>query len=207
MPVRLNGSTSGYTELSAPAVAGNNSIALPTGNGSAYQILRNGATAGSLEYVDNLVLGTAQASTSGTSIDFTGIPSWVKRVTVILNGVSTGGSTDYVIQIGSGSVITTGYSTQRGYIQGTTSNAANYITNGIVCLGNTGASAVTTGHIVITNISSNTWVASATYSQPNSSLVGFSAGSIALSGTLDRVRITTNNPDTFDAGSINILYE
>jgi len=38
-PVRLNGSTSGYSELSAPAVAGNNTITLPTGNGTAGQVL------------------------------------------------------------------------------------------------------------------------------------------------------------------------
>jgi hypothetical protein len=48
MPVRLNGSTSGYTELSAPAVAGSNTITLPTGAGSANQFLKNGSTAGSL---------------------------------------------------------------------------------------------------------------------------------------------------------------
>ena len=58
-PVRLNGSTSGYSELSAPAVAGNNSIALPTGNGSANQFLKNGATAGALAF------GTTTEDASG----------------------------------------------------------------------------------------------------------------------------------------------
>ena len=51
-----------------------------------------------------LVSGTAVASTSGTSIDFTGIPSWVKRITVMFNGVSTSGTSFKQIQIGSGSV-------------------------------------------------------------------------------------------------------
>jgi len=58
-PVRLNGSTSGYSELSAPAVAGNNTITLPTGAGSANQLLKNGATAGSLAF------GTATEDASG----------------------------------------------------------------------------------------------------------------------------------------------
>jgi hypothetical protein len=58
-PVRLNGSTSGYSELSAPAVAGNNTITLPTGTGSANQLLKNGATAGSLAF------GTATEDASG----------------------------------------------------------------------------------------------------------------------------------------------
>ena len=131
MPVRLNGSTSGYTELSAPAVAGNNSIALPTGNGSAYQILRNGATAGSLEYVDNLVLGTAQNSTSGTSIDFTGIPSWVKRVTVMFNGVSTSGTSAPQIQIGSGAFVSSGYSGTNTWV-GPSSVASAVLANGFL---------------------------------------------------------------------------
>ena len=48
MTIRLNGSTSGYTEIDAPAVAGSNTILLPAGNGSANQFLKNGSTAGTL---------------------------------------------------------------------------------------------------------------------------------------------------------------
>lgn len=39
MPARLNGSKSGYTELTAPPVPGNNTLTLPTGNGSTDQVL------------------------------------------------------------------------------------------------------------------------------------------------------------------------
>ena len=85
MTLRLNGSTSGYTEIDAPAVAGSNTLVLPTGNGSADQALvTNGS--GTLSFADRgrMVLETAQATTSGTFKDFTGIPSWVKRVTVAI---------------------------------------------------------------------------------------------------------------------------
>ena len=58
-PVRLNGSTSGYSELSAPAVAGNITLTLPTGTGSANQFLKNGATAGALAF------GTTTEDASG----------------------------------------------------------------------------------------------------------------------------------------------
>ena len=208
MPIRLNGSTSGYTELSAPAVAGNNSIALPTGNGSAYQILRNGATAGSLEYVDNLVLGTAQNSTSGTSIDFTGIPSWAKRVTVMLNGVSVNGSSNHQIQIGAGSVDATGYisSAAKCFNNGAnvgTSTTGFIMTNGVI------AADLFYGTMTLTLIGANTWVATfVTSFQIAAGAAHFGGGAKTLSGTLDRVRITTvNGTDTFDAGSINILYE
>jgi len=50
MTLRLNGSSSGYTEIDAPAAAGSNTLTLPTGNGSANQFFKNGSTAGELEY-------------------------------------------------------------------------------------------------------------------------------------------------------------
>jgi hypothetical protein len=203
-PVRLNGSTSGYTELSAPAVAGNNSVALPTGNGTTYQILRNGATAGSLEFTDKIVSGTAVASTSGTSIDFTGIPSWVKRVTVMFNGVSTNGTSNLLIQTGiSSGVVTSGYTSNS-----TISSTSTASTAGLIVTQANAAAFTQIGIATIANVNSNTWVYTA-ITIPNTTNNGsYAAGNIALSGTLDRVRITTvNGTDTFDAGSINILYE
>ena len=92
----LYGSTSGTTTIAAPAVAGSNVLTLPASNGSAYQVLRNGATAGTTEFADKIVSETAKAYnwnglTTNTSLDFTGIPSWVKRITVMFSGVSTNG--------------------------------------------------------------------------------------------------------------------
>ena len=152
--------------------------------------------------------GTAQASTSGTSITFTGIPSWAKRITVMFNGVSTNGTSNPQVQVGSGSTTTSGYV---GYNarQGATLNA--YVANsaGFILDGSNVAATTLTGHLIFTLISGNTWIGSGvttnTASINESSTI---AGSIALSGALDRVVITTvNGTDTFDAGSINILYE
>jgi hypothetical protein len=206
MTLRLNGSTSGYTEIDAPAVAGNNSIALPTGNGSAYQILRNGATAGSLEYTDKLVSGTAVASTSGTSIDFTGIPSWAKRVTVMFNGVSTSGTSVIQVQIGSGSLLTSGYNT--GVSQLGNPPVSTSYTSGFGISFNNAASYGFFGVFTINLLGSNIWVFSGQTVLGIGLTHAYSNGYQTLSGTLDRVRITTvNGTDTFDAGSINILYE
>ena len=205
-PVRLNGSTSGYSELSAPAVAGNNSIALPTGNGTAYQVVRNGASAGSLEFADKIVSGTAVASTSGTSIDFTGIPSWVKRVTVMFNGVSTNGTSVVQIQLGSTSFVTSGYSCIASGFSGGAANTLSF-TSGIVTGDSSTAAMARSGIITIDNVSGNAWVADGGLALP---AIGkhICSGGVTLSGTLDRVRITTvSGTDTFDAGSINILYE
>jgi hypothetical protein len=205
MTLRLNGSTSGYTEIDAPAVAGSNTLVLPTGNGTADQALvTNGS--GTLSFADRgrMTLATAQNSTSGTAIDFTGIPSWVKRVTVMLNGVSTSGSSAIQIQLGAGSITTSGYGSSSSYITGGAYQSAGYSTG--FGINNIGAADFRSGSYVFTLLGSNLWCGIANFS--SSGLVNHCAGSVPLSGTLDRVRITTvNGTDTFDAGSINILYE
>jgi hypothetical protein len=198
MPVRLSGSTSGYTELTAPAVAGNNTITFPATSGTAVV---NGANSA-------IVSGTAVASTSGTSIDFTGIPSWVKRVTVMFNGVSTSGTSSLRIQIGSGSIDSTGYSSSYGNIGAASVSGGINSTSGWEFL-TIGASSTNSGIATICLLGSNIWTFSLLMSAVTSTNTLLAAGvKTALSGTLDRVRITTvNGTDTFDAGSINIMYE
>jgi hypothetical protein len=200
MPIRLNGSTSGYTELSAPAVAGNNSITFPTTSGTAVV---NGANSA-------IVSGTAVASTSGTSIDFTGIPSWVKRVTVMFNGVSQSGTSLGIIQLGdAGGVETSGYLGFASFVS--TVASTNSFTSGFGYMTVGVAAEAFSGMLILAleDVSSNTWVMSGTVARSaGGNGVSLASGSKSLSGTLDRVRITTvNGTDTFDAGSINILYE
>jgi hypothetical protein len=152
--------------------------------------------------------GTAVASTSGTSIDFTGIPSWVKRITVMFNGVSTNGTSPPQIQIGSGSIVTSGYLGSNSIV-GSGTAGVNFTSGFGVGLTTAywNASVAIYGAVVLTSQSGNTWVANGTVGA-NIAFVYLTAGSIALSGSLDRIRITTvNGTDTFDAGSINILYE
>lgn len=151
-----------------------------------------------------LVSGTSVASTSGTSIDFTGIPSWVKRITVMLNGVSTNGTSNLQIQIGSGSVTTSGYFS--GALAGATSTGS---TTGLIVTASNTAAYTQTGLAFICLMGSNVYAfSSLTAPNAGSNSNSLSSGSITLSGALDRVRITTvNGTDTFDAGSINILYE
>ena len=153
-----------------------------------------------------IVRGTAVASTSGTSIDFTSIPSWVKRITVLTNGVATSGTSNLQIQIGSGSVTTTGYASQASY---PTSNTG-VITSGFVLFNRSVAAQTLSGATQIFSIGSNAWVSTGLAAYTSVTSVGWqSAGnSPALSGALDRVRLTTvNGTDTFTAGSVNILYE
>ena len=148
---------------------------------------------------------TAQNTTSGTSIDFTGIPSGTKRITVMFSGVSTNGTSNLLIQLGnSGSVETSGYTGACGTRGGETAFTSGFI----LSQSNTATSSMN-GLATIALLGSNTWCMNAVNGLVVSSTApAFAGGSKTLSATLDRVRITTvNGTDTFDAGSVNILYE
>ena len=153
--------------------------------------------------------GTAVASTSGTSIDFTGIPNWVKRVTVMFNGVSTGGTSNYLLQIGTSSgVENTNYISSSGALIVASYGAGSSTAGFLLTATGPEAAGLYSGLLVVANITGNTWALSGNLGSASNSRTFVNAGSKALSGTLDRVRITTvNGTDTFDAGSINILYE
>jgi hypothetical protein len=156
-----------------------------------------------------LTLATAQATTSGTSIDFTGIPSWAKRVTVMFSAVSTNGTSSPIIQIGAGGVVAdTGYNAQSVVSQnGTTSTGVIY-TTGFGVLGAQATNAVT-GLFQVQLITGSTWIFGGTHTIGTATATtGVSSGVKTLSDTLDRIRLTTvNGTDTFDAGSVNIMYE
>jgi hypothetical protein len=154
-----------------------------------------------------IVSGTSQASTSGTAISFTGIPSWVKRITVMFNGVSTNGTSLLQIQIGAGSIVSTGYNCISGALVTGITGASSY-TSGYVIRTAGASSTLCYGALVINLLTSNTWVASGVLIDTSDTRTIQTAGSLALGGVLDRVQVTTiNGTDTFDAGSINILYE
>jgi len=151
-----------------------------------------------------ITLGTA-VTASTTAVDFTGIPAGVKRITVMFSGVSTNGTSVVLVQLGdSGGIEATGYSGSAS-INTSMTITAEY-TAGFGISQQSNATDLQSGHILLTNLDSNTWVASVSCARANATSQG--AGTKTLSGTLDRVRITTvNGTDTFDAGSINISYE
>lgn len=149
-------------------------------------------------------LGTAVNSTSGTAIDFTGIPSWAKRITVMFSGVSTNGTSRVQLQLGSGAFQTSGYAGFSGNPGGTnTAFSAAFVVNE-----NVTAADIRHGAVTLVNVTGNTWAEFGVVSPVAVSSPTSSAGSVTLSGTLDRIRITTvNGTDTFDAGTVNISWE
>lgn len=185
---------------------------------SASQIQASGASAGQILAYDGstwvatasgssgITRGTAVTLTNQTSVDFTGIPSTAKRVTVMLNNVSTNGTTNYLIQLGSGSAESTGYVSwcmlASPTVTITSSTAGFHINSGL-------ATNSLIGTTTLTNLSGYSWISTSIY--PNNLGAGslqFGGGSKTLSGALDRVRLTTaNGTDQFDAGTVNIMWE
>jgi len=152
--------------------------------------------------------GTAQTAppTTPQYFDFTSIPSYVKRITVMFNAVSTSGTNNYFIQIGAGSISSSGYvsgATQVAATPVSVASTAAFSITGAVAAANTYSGAIT-----ISLLGSNIWTSSGNLSQNSTGTLNVSAGTATLGGTLDRLRISSNgSTDTFDAGSINILYE
>jgi hypothetical protein len=195
MPITLNGTTGVVTP---GATVGSITGVLKATSGVVAQ-----AVAGS-DY-GQLTLATAQSAT-GTAVDFTSIPSWAKRITVMLNGVSTNGSSSYLIQLGtSGGIENSGYLGAASTVTTAVATTAN--STGLMFVRNPGSNEAYSGMSIISFLSSNTWSQFAVTGTTNTATMN-SGGSKTLTGTLDRVRITTvNGTDTFDAGTINISYE
>lgn len=200
MPIGLKGNSDGSGAIQ---IGGSDAISISTGLNTTFA----GTITASGGVMYPLTSGTAIASTSGTALDFTSIPSWVKRITVMFNGVSTNGTSVLRVQIGDGSISTSGYTgTTTALVDGGTVNGGNY--GGGFDIRSAVAANVIHGTVVITTLGSNIWVASGVLGDSGRVAAYTVGGSKTLSGTLDRVRITTvGGTDTFDAGSINILYE
>jgi hypothetical protein len=150
---------------------------------------------------------TAKATTSGVAVEFTGIPAWARRITLLFNGVSTNGTSDILAQLGI-----SGAPTTSGYI----GNAVFSWASGVVPVSSTAgipifnnaASYNHYGQLVFTNISGNTWLASGQFISTGTAGSIVSGGVVTLAGALDYLRVVSaNGTAAFDAGQINLFYE
>jgi len=194
--VVISGDTSGAITLAAPAVAGTNTITLPALTGTAVIAGQNSA----------ITAGTSAATTSGTSVLIaSAIPSWVKRVTVAFNNISTSATSNIVMQLGTGGTLTT-----TGYSGGMSSGTSVATTNSTYfsLIRNPAAGNLYSGAITLVTTGSNIWFSSGNITSNGSDATCVSSGLVTLAGTLERISLTTvAGTDTFDAGSVNILYE
>lgn len=177
-------------------------------NGLALDASGNAAFAGTLTQAGvstpRIQLNAAQATTSGTSIDLPAVPSWVKRITIPLNGVSTNGTSNWAVRIGSGSIDTSGYT---GAV--TTSGGGSVAASSGFLLPLSSATVSLGGSLTLTNVSGNIWSCSITAARTDGAAETLSGGgNKTLTGALTNVRLTTvGGTDTFDAGSISSIYE
>lgn len=153
--------------------------------------------------MQRITQGTA-VTASGTAIEFTALPAWVKRVTVAVSALSTSGTSNLIIQLGTGSTTYTITGYNGGVVSGTVLTANN---TGMLINGAVAAADSSYGVFTLVNLTGNTWSSSCNLITP-ATRGSFSSGQIALAAALTAVRLTTvNGTDTFDAGSVNIIYE
>jgi len=184
----------------------NSATRLPIGTNG--QILTSdGSTAA---WGSKISAGTMVTLTTQATVDFTSLPSWVKRVTVMANGISLTGTDTPQIQLGYGATptyVTTGYSGGGQTLTTTPTSGAAQLGVGFPIQSSAAANAaVAIMSLVLLNSATNTWMATCTAYNSTTSC-SWSSGSIALSGILTAVRLTRTGTNTFDAGTINILYE
>ena len=172
-----------------------------------YTIFNDPATQAAANTRMNGTLGTQQLTTSGTNIDFTGIPAGTKRIAIMFESVSTDGTSNWLIQLGdAGGIEASGY-LGSCTVGGAATSGANF-TTGFGIASSTSANVV---HGIVElrlkQASSFTWVASGTLGLSSGAASFSLGGSKSLSAELTQLRITTVSGDAFDGGSINIWYQ
>ena len=204
--------SSGTLTLSGPTPGTSGNVL--TSNGTAW--VSQASASGTVNSVNGftgtvqsvVVQGTAVASTSGISITFTGIPSWAKRITVMFAGVSTNGTSNFLVQlVTGGGTISSGYNS--GCNGGTAGVATATATNGFLATATiSSASDLQGGVMTIFNVTSNIWCYSSVINTASSSgRFQSGGGNVNAGAAVTGVIVTTVSANTFATGNINIQYE
>ena len=187
-------------------------VTTPDGTGNitfSRPIVADGAA---LTNLPGLTLGTAVASTSGNAIDYTGIPSGTKRITVNVSALSGSGNSIQIVQLGTSSGFETsgyvGMTMREGSNSNSTGSASNY-TNGFRFLGDGSAATTYSGRITLELLDAGAFMWTGTVLTGRTDVYGnWGAGAKSLSAELTQIRITTvAGNEAFDAGKVNIQYE
>ena len=214
--VIISGNTSGSCTLTAPDVAGSSVLTLPVatdtlvGKATTDTLTNKTLTSPVINGMGSSILTSSTVQNAlTTAVLFPAIPSWAKRITVMLNGVSTTSTGLPTIRLGTASSIeNTGYTSSVNLI-GTASVVGQVSqTSGFELVTSGLAASLYSGNIILTNITANTWIISGSLGVPLASYNFLCAGNKTLAGELTQLQLTTTGgTDTFDAGSINIMWE
>lgn len=217
MTLRLNGD-SGYVEIAAPSSAGSNTLVLPNGNGTSGQYLQTdglGALSWQTVATSNITYSTAQATTSGSSsIQFTDVPTGVKKITVIFDNVSTDTASSLIhIQLSTGGTfLTSGYTSTSIRVQAGAVSGDDELTTGLL-VGqlDTNPGRSFTGAVTIHNVTGNRWLSSGTCVSTATSYkdrAWMSGGFIDVGGAIDKLQVEGHTSAyNWDGGQINVMYE
>ena len=200
------GDGSGLTSLTSANLTG----ALPAIDGSALTSLSSSSLTGALPAIDgsaltgvaSLTLVASVATTSGTTIDFTGIPAGTNRITLNFGGVRQNLTTPLLVQLGDSGGIETS-----GYIASSAHSAGDYLNTSGFNIARAAAGNVTHGWMVLTRITGNQWASGHAATRTTSGSTAGGGGSKTLTGELTQVRLTTTTGGTFNLGNLSISYE
>ena len=144
---------------------------------------------------------------SGNNVDIsTAIPAGVRRVTVLLSGISNNGTGVIGFQLGdSGGYESTGYAGSVTNNSGSTLSEALSTSFALNVTAAQAAVSVYNGKAVFENISGNEWQCTMLTAKTDSAATQTCVGNKTLSSTLTSIRL--NSSSTFDAGSASISWE
>jgi hypothetical protein len=149
----------------------------------------------------------SSTTASGNIVEFTGVPSWVRKIIVAIANASTTSQGSYDLQLGhSGGYETTGYTGISTAITGTNQSSNATLSSSFSAGGQTNGSQTRRGSFELVNVSGNIWQCGGIFSTTPDNHLRIFSGHKTLSGTLDRVRVILGSSDTFDAGNISIMY-
>ena len=167
-----------------------------------------GGSGGTGTYMVNTSQTTASTTMTVVGVTVDDIPSWVSEVTCVFNGVSTGGTSHYLVQLGYSNaglgVLTSGYNSVSSAL-GVSSVASSALTTGVHCR-NTGAGAVLGGTVRILDVGSNFYTVDGSLADYSIGATILMVGSRSLAGKLTRVRFSSVSEDILDAGSITFMF-
>lgn len=209
---KLSGATVSTTELNQLDAITRGSILYGNASGETARLAAGGAS--TVLTSDGTDISWAAASgstftllasvntTSGTAIDFTGLPSGVNRVTLNLYNVGMTAQYRLLVQLGdSGGIEASGYFASSAHTAG-----GQYSTNGFP-ITRTVTSNVTSGIMILTRVTGNQWVSTHSTTRDTAGSGAFGGGHKTLSGELTQLRLTRATSGNFDQGNVSLSYE